>query len=170
VTPRERQREGAQVVYISQPCAADQDGARVVLALPAMAPYQDPMSRATTGGLATVTVREHSSRADAWPVPSAPSLRAGPLRCRGARTTGGPTVPWSSHHGWDRAQDKGVGPRWSHGADFTRKTRDQRGTTALVLVPRVVPWTRLVWSHRIGLVVPQNRPYGATPARPVAPQ
>ncbi len=61
-------------------------------------------------------------------------------------------------------------PRWSHGADFARQTRDQRGTTALVLVPRLVPWKRRVWSHRNGLVVPQQRPDGATPARPVAPQ
>ncbi len=58
--------------------AINQDGERVALALPATVSYQDPMSRATTGGLATVTVREHSSHADARPVPAAPSLRAGP--------------------------------------------------------------------------------------------
>jgi len=39
--------------------AVDQDGERVVLALPAAVLYQDPMSGATTtGGLATVTVRD----------------------------------------------------------------------------------------------------------------
>jgi len=59
--------------------AVDQDGERVVLALPAAVPYQDPVSGAmTTGGLATVTVRDRPSRADARPVPAAPSLRAGP--------------------------------------------------------------------------------------------
>jgi hypothetical protein len=37
----------------------DQDGARVVRALPTTVPYQDPVSGAmTTGGLATVTVRD----------------------------------------------------------------------------------------------------------------
>jgi len=39
--------------------AVDQDGERVVLALPATVPYQDPVSGATTtGGLATVTFRD----------------------------------------------------------------------------------------------------------------
>ncbi len=39
--------------------AVDQEGERVVLALPATVPYQDPVSGATTtGGLATVTVRD----------------------------------------------------------------------------------------------------------------
>ncbi len=38
---------------------ADQDRERVVLALPATVPYQDPVSGATTtGGLATVTFRD----------------------------------------------------------------------------------------------------------------
>ncbi len=37
----------------------DQEGERVVLTLPATVPYQDPVSGATTtGGLATVTVRD----------------------------------------------------------------------------------------------------------------
>ncbi len=39
--------------------AVDQDGERVVLALPATVPYQDPVSGSTTtGGLATVTFRD----------------------------------------------------------------------------------------------------------------
>jgi len=39
--------------------AVDQDGERVVLALPAAVPYQDPVSGAmTTAGLATVTFRD----------------------------------------------------------------------------------------------------------------
>ncbi len=39
--------------------AVDQDGAQVVLALPAAVPYQDPVSGAmTTAGLATVTFRD----------------------------------------------------------------------------------------------------------------
>jgi len=39
--------------------AVDQDGERVVLALLATVPYQDPVSGATTtGGLATVTFRD----------------------------------------------------------------------------------------------------------------
>ncbi len=39
--------------------AVDQEGARVVVALPATAPYQDPLSGATTtGSLVTLTVRD----------------------------------------------------------------------------------------------------------------
>jgi len=39
--------------------AVDQDGERVVLALPATVPYQDPVSGSTTtGGLAAVTFRD----------------------------------------------------------------------------------------------------------------
>jgi len=39
--------------------ASDQDGERVVRALPAAVPYQDPVSGAmTTAGLATVTFRD----------------------------------------------------------------------------------------------------------------
>jgi len=39
--------------------AVDQDGERIVLALPAAVPYQDPVSGAmTTAGLATVTFRD----------------------------------------------------------------------------------------------------------------
>jgi len=39
--------------------AVDQDGERVVLALPATVPYQDPVSGAmTTAGRTTVTVRD----------------------------------------------------------------------------------------------------------------
>ena len=39
--------------------AVDQDGERVVLALPAAVPYQDPVSGAMpTAGLATVTFRD----------------------------------------------------------------------------------------------------------------
>jgi hypothetical protein len=39
--------------------ADDQDGARIVRALPAAVPYQDPVRGAmTTGGRATVTFRD----------------------------------------------------------------------------------------------------------------
>jgi len=58
---------------------------------------------------------------------------------------------WSPDHAWDRAQDKGVGPRWSHGADFPCETGDHAGTTGLVLGPRLVPQKRPVWSHKTGV-------------------
>ena len=52
-------RLGACPVGGAAIAAGDQDGERVVLALPAAVLYQDPMSGATTtGGLATVTVRD----------------------------------------------------------------------------------------------------------------
>jgi len=85
--------------------AADQGGERVVRALPAAVPSQDPVGGATTGGRATVTGRAPLNP-DTWPVPSAPSLRAGPS-CVGAGTMGGPTSSWSSHHAWSLTQGKG---------------------------------------------------------------
>ncbi len=51
-------RTAAAIVGASA-AAVDQDGERVVLALPAAVPYQDPVSGAmTTAGLATVTFRD----------------------------------------------------------------------------------------------------------------
>jgi len=63
--------------------AVAQDGARVVRALSAAVPSQDPMSGATTGGRATVTVRAPPERA-----PFARTLR--PVAARGA---GHPPAP-----------------------------------------------------------------------------
>jgi len=100
-----------------------------------------------------------SSRAAGWPLPSPVPP---PRRCARGRpfapgrgplcgTRGGPTAGWCWDQGWSPPQDKGLGPRWSHGADFPCETRDHAGTTALVLAPRVVPRKRPVWSHKTGV-------------------
>jgi len=139
-------------------------------------PVSEPGERGTDGSGRRHHHRPRSALSAAvCPYPPPRRCARGPhvrgRRARGqTRTRRGPTARWSQDQAWSPPQDKGVGPSWSHRADFTRQTRDQRGTIALVLAPRVVPWKRLVWSHSIGLVVPQHRPDGATPARPVAPQ
>ena len=54
-----------------------QDGAQAVRTLPATVPYQRPGERGDDDGRQRHSPRSALS-ADAWPIPCAPSLRAGP--------------------------------------------------------------------------------------------